>query len=54
MNFIFLGKECFLYKLISHDDKADIAILDIYKNIQEFKSNKSLKSVEISDWSYNF
>ena len=54
MKFIFIGQDCFLYNLISYDKKTDIAILDLYKNIQEFKDNKLLKSVEISDWSDNF
>ena len=51
MKFIFLGKECFCYKLIEHCRKKDIAILDIYKNKDDFENGKILKTINIEEWS---
>lgn len=54
MKFIFIGKDCFLYSLIEHNISTDIAIIDLYKNIDDFKCKAILKTVDIIEWSNNF
>jgi len=54
MKFIFIDKKCFLYSLIEHDKEADIATLNLYKNIQDFKSGVILTITEIPEWSSYF
>ena len=51
IKYIFLGKECFCYKLIEYCRKKDIAVLDLYKNKYDFKNDKILRTIDVQDWS---